>query len=105
MGFVEIFNKGELHENSILSRLAYELWSQIAQNSVKYYSFIEYIVIKSADILSTSTRYRKMFEKEQRVQEALADLYLEIMQLLQRLKVTISKSCEFGDAPHDTESK
>lgn len=60
---------------------------------MKYYSFIERMVTKLADVLSSSARYEKMFEHEQRVRTALTDLYLEVLLFLQRIRATISTGC------------
>lgn len=71
---------------------------------MRYYSFIGRLLAKLADILSISVRYEKMFEKEQRVQVALKELYLEVLLFLQRLRVTISGGC-MSQALHFSEYK
>ena len=60
---------------------------------MKYYSFVERLLAKLSDILSISGRYEKMFEQDQRVQDALKELYLEVLLFLQRLRATISRGC------------
>ena len=68
--------------------------SQIAQNSVKYYWFIERMLTKFADILSTSSRYGKMFKTEPGVQKALSEVYFEIIEFLRKIKATILRGCK-----------
>ena len=70
---------------------------KIAQNSIKYYSFIERMLIKLADIFSFSARYHKLFGQEERVRSALTDLYLELLIFLQRIRATISAGGKFQD--------
>lgn len=70
---------------------------QIAQNSIKYYTFIEPMLERCAAILSTSTRYEKMFEQDLRVQKALVNLYGEVSDFLQRLRRMLSSGCMSSD--------
>lgn len=67
---------------------------QIAQTSITYFYFIDTAMVKLNDVLSISLQYERMFVEVARVQNVLSDLYTEIYIFLEKIRKTVTKSCE-----------
>lgn len=52
-------------------------------------------MVKLSDTLSISVQYETMFTQETRVQKALSDLYHETYLFLEKIRATVTRSCEF----------